>query len=316
MNADYLDLKISELQDGSSAATYKFTKAFENFGDVRAHMKGLNEYWSQQYKYETNRTVNNVEGGDGRQHQKGMYGIHMLQGEYVESSYSGSGPWVTNSTTKMFMPIYVAGDFLPVNKRTQQGTTISWKTSSTSPNGFVGSGYPEASEFERRINSSLGAPGYEWSSVWANDVFCSTINGEDATAVESTTLLAANVQGEAQGVKYSKKLGIVWLDLYVTYFSGAQGPVATVLVQGDDQLLPESVRPKRNLVIRGSYVDPNTGKTETNDIFITTEGRLYTDISVDETDPLNPITTYQLRLLECQISYNPDGEIVTLDDVE
>ncbi len=89
----------------------------------------------------------------GQTKVKGIYGVHMLQGEV--SMYTSSGI-TSGSTSTTYLPIYVAGDLLP---------TITTLTTSS------GSGTFGIVSTRNEIYSSLGAPGQEWESVWSRNMF-------------------------------------------------------------------------------------------------------------------------------------------------
>jgi len=96
---------------------------------------------------------------NGRNKTKGVYGIHMLQGETTSSSSS----WAYGgSSQKNYLPIYVAGDMLP---------TISTRSSSSSYIGWGGA--HEHPNSRADYNSSLGAPSNIWKAVWTKNIYIS-----------------------------------------------------------------------------------------------------------------------------------------------
>ena len=169
-----LHLKPSSATPEFSESFKKFKSGIELFTDVVEHMRGLNKFKGRIYNPL-------VDGGrytygeeNGRLNQKGIYGVNMLQGEYTESSRSGD--W-GESHSRVIMPIYVSGDLLPVMRR-ESVKTPTWgdnvgivtnPTTSSSPLGW------QNYEVVEKLNSSLGAPGHEWESVWAKTIFADQV---------------------------------------------------------------------------------------------------------------------------------------------
>lgn len=140
--------EATDASDLDNSPTYKYYDQYANA------IKKRNEIYGVQYGEDLSDPDWDKLEIDGRTKTKGIYGIHMLQGELARSTrnFAGGG-----ETAKNYLPIYVAGDLLP--------------TLSTHVVGGHVVGISNYYQYETDTYSSLGSPGHKWKALWVNDIY-------------------------------------------------------------------------------------------------------------------------------------------------
>lgn len=109
----------------------------------------------------------------GRTKTKGMYNTNFIQGELVSYKFSTN---TTGAYLNNYLPIWVSGDLLPGTRLDGKNvklvdSVVSWNTNAGTvyePDYYLESG-------STKLNSSLGAPGNEWESLWVNNIIADNL---------------------------------------------------------------------------------------------------------------------------------------------